>query len=86
MTIPSVLDGSLAPKGCHVVLMFTQYTPYHLKNGKWDDATKEDYAATVFGIVDEYSPGFSESVIGKEVLTPPDLEAIFGLTGGVSIA
>ena len=29
-----------------------------------------------------YAPGFKASIVGKEVLPPPDLEAIFGLTGG----
>jgi hypothetical protein len=40
----------------------------------------------VFSNIDEYAPGFTESIIGMEVLTPPDLEEIFGLTGGVSLA
>lgn len=30
MVIPSSLDDSLAPKGHHVCLFFTQYTPYQL--------------------------------------------------------
>ena len=33
---------------------------------------------------EEYCPGFKGLVVGKEVLTPPDLERVFGLTGGVS--
>jgi hypothetical protein len=40
----------------------------------------------VFSNIDEYAPGFTDSIIGMEVLTPPDLEEIFGLTGGVSLA
>ena len=39
---------------------------------------------TVFNCIEEYAPGFKQLVVGKEVLTPPDLERIFGLTGGVS--
>ena len=38
----------------------------------------------IFSVVDEYAPGFSSSIVGYEVLPPPDLEKIFGLTGGVS--
>ena len=38
----------------------------------------------VFNSIEDYCPGFKELVVGKEVLTPPDLERIFGLTGGVS--
>ncbi len=37
----------------------------------------------VFDTIEEYAPGFRRMVVGKEVLTPPDLERIFGLTGGV---
>ena len=44
------------------------------------------YAHAVFDCIEEYAPGFKQLVVGKEVLTPPDLERIFGLTGGVSSA
>jgi len=37
----------------------------------------------VFDCIEQYAPGFHKLVIDKEVLTPPDLEKIFGLTGGV---
>ncbi len=41
--------------------------------------------AVVFDTVEEYAPGFKKLIVDKEVLTPPDLERIFGLTGGVSL-
>ncbi|XP_046870071.1 pyridine nucleotide-disulfide oxidoreductase domain-containing protein 2 isoform X2 [Hypomesus transpacificus] len=83
MTIPSVLDPTLAPSGCHVVSLFTQFTPYHLEGGRdWTDQDREDYADSVFGWVEQYAPGFKSSIVGKDILTPPDLERIFGLTGG----
>jgi phytoene dehydrogenase-like protein len=34
-----------------------------------------------FSLIDEYAPGFSSSVVGYDMLTPPDLEREFGLTG-----
>ena len=47
MTIPSVLDSTLAPPGAHVVQLFTQYTPYALADGRpWDEKTKQQYADT----------------------------------------
>ncbi|XP_062318904.1 pyridine nucleotide-disulfide oxidoreductase domain-containing protein 2 isoform X1 [Osmerus eperlanus] len=83
MTIPSVLDSTLAPSGCHVVSLFTQFTPYHLQGGRdWTDQDREAYADSVFGWVEQYAPGFTSSIVGKDILTPPDLERIFGLTGG----
>uniref|UniRef100_A0A8C6VGJ1 L-amino-acid oxidase n=1 Tax=Naja naja TaxID=35670 RepID=A0A8C6VGJ1_NAJNA len=83
MCIPSVLDPTLAPPGCHVISLFTQYTPYLLAGEKqWDPHDREDYANRVFDSVEAYAPGFKASIIGIDVLTPPDLEKIFGLPGG----
>ncbi|XP_012687708.1 pyridine nucleotide-disulfide oxidoreductase domain-containing protein 2 [Clupea harengus] len=83
MTIPSVLDASLAPPGCHVVSFFTQYTPYSLEGGRaWNEEDKQNYANTVFDWVEQYAPGFKSSIVGTDILTPQDLERVFGLTGG----
>lgn len=83
MTIPSALDDSLAPDGHHVISLFVQYTPYTLREGSWEDpATGEAFADRVFDDIEKHAPGFKESVVGREVLSPLDLERIFGLTGG----
>ncbi|XP_061914158.1 pyridine nucleotide-disulfide oxidoreductase domain-containing protein 2 [Entelurus aequoreus] len=82
MTIPSVLDSTLAPSGCHVVSLFTQFTPFHIEGREWTEQDREAFADTVFNWVEQYAPGFKDSVVGRDVLTPPDLERIFGLTGG----
>ncbi|GFR72043.1 pyridine nucleotide-disulfide oxidoreductase domain-containing protein 2 [Elysia marginata] len=85
MVIPSSLDQTLAPSGSHVVLLFTQFTPYKLAGGaEWDDHNRNKYADIVFDVIERYAPGFKQSVIGRDILTPPDLEKIFGLTGGLS--
>lgn len=46
MTIPSVVDRSLVEgdESSHVVSLFTQYTPYQLKDGPWTEERKEAYA------------------------------------------
>ncbi|XP_077352250.1 pyridine nucleotide-disulfide oxidoreductase domain-containing protein 2-like [Festucalex cinctus] len=82
MTIPSVLDRTLAPSGSHVVSMFTQFTPFHIEGREWTEQDREAFADNVFEWVEKYTPGFKESVVGRDILTPPDLESIFGLTGG----
>uniref|UniRef100_A0A8U7MPZ4 Pyridine nucleotide-disulphide oxidoreductase domain 2 n=1 Tax=Corvus moneduloides TaxID=1196302 RepID=A0A8U7MPZ4_CORMO len=83
LCIPSALDPGLAPPGCHVVSLFTQYTPSVLAGGRsWDEQARNAYADTVFDCIEDYAPGFKASVIGRDILTPPDLERIFGLPGG----
>uniref|UniRef100_A0A673G5W6 Pyridine nucleotide-disulfide oxidoreductase domain-containing protein 2 n=1 Tax=Sinocyclocheilus rhinocerous TaxID=307959 RepID=A0A673G5W6_9TELE len=83
MTIPSVLDPTLTPPGCHVVSLFIQFTPYLLEGRRaWNDEDRERFADTVFDWVEHYAPGFKKAIVGKDILTPPDLERVFGLTGG----
>lgn len=82
MTIPSSVDPTVAPPGCHVVQLFTQYTPYKLADGDWTEEKKNAYADKLFDDIEEYAPGFKSSIIGSDILTPPDLERVFGLTGG----
>lgn len=52
MTIPSVLDPTLAPPGCHVVSLFTQFTPYHIEGKEWTQQDREAFADT--GIAQKY--------------------------------
>jgi phytoene dehydrogenase-like protein len=82
-TMASALDPSLAPSGKHVLSLFIQYTPYELASGTWDDpGVKDAFADRVFEVIEEHAPGFTSSVIGRDILSPLDLERIFGLTGG----
>jgi phytoene dehydrogenase-like protein len=81
-TMPSSLDSTVAPPGKHLMSMFTQYAPYALKAGPWTDELRHEYADRCFDIVERYAPGFKDSVIDRQILTPVDLEATFGLTGG----
>ena len=80
-TIPSVLDPTVAPPGRHVMSIFTQYAPTHLREGSWDEE-KEKYADRCFEILEAYAPNFRRAVIDRQVLSPLDLERRFGLTGG----
>jgi phytoene dehydrogenase-like protein len=80
-TIPSVVDPTVAPPGCHLMSMFVQYAPYTLREGSWDDL-REGFADRCFDVLDEYAPNFKRSVLARQVLTPLDLERVFNLTGG----
>jgi len=79
--LPSVVDPSVAPPGQHLMSMFIQYAPYKLREGNWD-TEKEIFADRCFDLLNEYAPNFKKSVIARQVLSPVDLERIFGLTGG----
>jgi phytoene dehydrogenase-like protein len=82
LLIPSTLDDSLSPSGQHVASLFCQHVAPELPDGKsWDDH-REEVADLMIATVEKYAPGFSASVIGRQVLSPLDLERQFGLLGG----
>lgn len=82
MLIPSTLDDSLAPPGQHVASLFCQHVAPHLPDGRsWDDH-REEVADLMIATVEKHAPGFAASVLGRQVLSPLDLERIFGLIGG----
>jgi phytoene dehydrogenase-like protein len=80
--IPSTLDDSLSPSGQHVASLFCQHVAPELPDGKsWDDY-RDEVGDLMIATVDQYAPGFAASVIGRQVLSPLDLERQFGLLGG----
>jgi phytoene dehydrogenase-like protein len=80
--IPSTLDDSLAPAGRHVASLFCQHVQPRLSGGRsWDDH-REEVADLMIATVDKQAPGFAASVLGRQVLSPLDLERTFGLVGG----
>ncbi|KAF1697931.1 FAD-dependent oxidoreductase [Pseudoxanthomonas jiangsuensis] len=82
MLVPSTLDDSLAPPGMHVASLFCQHVAPQLADGRsWDDH-REEVADLMVATVDRYAPGFAASVLGRQVLSPLDLERSFGLVGG----
>ncbi len=79
--IPSTIDPSMAPPGKHVMSIFVQYAPYHLKEGNWEER-REAFADTVIDTLAEYAPNLKDIILHRQVLTPWDLEQEFGLTEG----
>ena len=80
--IPSTLDETLSPPGQHVASLFCQHVAPQLSDGRsWDDH-RDEVADLMIATVDHYAPGFAASVIGRQVLSPLDLERQFGLLGG----
>ncbi|TAJ74609.1 MAG: NAD(P)/FAD-dependent oxidoreductase [Phenylobacterium sp.] len=80
--IPSTLDDSLAPAGQHVASLFCQHVAPELPDGRsWDDH-RDEVADLMIATVDKHAPGFAKSVLGRQVLSPLDLERTFGLVNG----
>jgi phytoene dehydrogenase-like protein len=81
MVIPSLTDPSVAPPGKHVLSCFVQYAPYKLAEGTWDDQ-REAFGDNVIDTISEYAPNIKDIIVGRQILTPLDLEREFGLTQG----
>lgn len=80
-TIPSVLDPALAPSGAHVLSAYVQYAPYELEKSDWEIAA-EPLGDAVTATLTRYAPDFPGLVVHRQVITPRDLESVYGLTGG----
>jgi phytoene dehydrogenase-like protein len=87
MTIPSTVDDSLAPPGCHVASLFCQHFAPELppnpdrSTRSWDDE-REAAADCIIDTVTAHSPNFKSSIISRQIHSPLDLERKFGLIGG----
>jgi phytoene dehydrogenase-like protein len=82
LLIPSTLDDTLAPKDAHVASLFCQHVAPELPDGRsWNDH-KDAVADLMIETVERYAPGFKASVVGRQALSPLDLEQTFGLVGG----
>jgi phytoene dehydrogenase-like protein len=82
MLIPSTLDPTLAPPGQHVASLFCQHVAPQLPNGASWDEHRETVADLMIETVDHYAPNFKNAVLGRQILSPLDLERTFGLVGG----
>jgi phytoene dehydrogenase-like protein len=83
MIIPTLVDPAMAPPGKHVISCFVQYAPYRLDPslGTWDD-NRDAFGDTVVDRIAEFAPNIRDIIIGRQVLTPLDIERTIGLTEG----
>jgi phytoene dehydrogenase-like protein len=81
VTIPTLLDPSLAPEGKHVLSAYFQFAPYKLKTGTWNDRRGE-LAKIVIKTLSNYSPNIASLVEATHEISPLDLETKYGFTGG----
>jgi phytoene dehydrogenase-like protein len=81
VTIPTLLDPSLAPEGKHVLSAYVQFAPFKLKEGNWNQRRKQ-LGDAVIKTLSIHSPKFAELIESMQVITPQDLETTYGFTGG----
>jgi phytoene dehydrogenase-like protein len=79
--IPSVFDPTLAPEGKHVVSMFTQWVPYAYAGAPFDDELAS-YADRLTERMELVAPGFTASIIGRQIIGPHRMQEEYGLVGG----
>lgn len=83
--IPSMIDPGMAPPGKHVMSCFVQYAAHQLvgPDGPVDwEAQREAFGDAVIDTLSEYIPNLKDILLHRQVLTPPDIERITGLTQG----
>jgi phytoene dehydrogenase-like protein len=77
----SVTDPSLAPPGKFTISIYSQYFPYDLRDGSWDER-REEVGDTILETLGRYAPNLPRAVEAREVLTPLDIEREWGLPHG----
>ncbi len=80
ITLPSVHDATLAPRGQHVLSAVVQYAPYRLAGG-WA-SQRGQFIESLIDAIAQYAPAVRSMVLASELLTPEDIEREFRVTGG----
>jgi len=81
ITIPTAYDSTLAPPGKHLMSIFAQYAPYHLRAGTWEEE-RARFVDRCLDLLASYAPNIRSAVEHVHALSPWDLEQEYGLTGG----
>jgi phytoene dehydrogenase-like protein len=76
-----MFDGSFAAEGRHVMSIYVHYAPRQLRGMEWD-ANRDALFKSVMRVLDEHAPSLHTLIVGREILTPEDLERRWGITGG----
>ncbi|HEX2281748.1 MAG TPA: NAD(P)/FAD-dependent oxidoreductase [Thermomicrobiales bacterium] len=79
--IQTATEEGLTPPGKHTMSLFVQYAPYDLAEGSWDQR-RDEIGANIIDTLAMYAPNIPNAIEHLEVLGPPDIERIIGITGG----
>jgi len=81
ISIPSLVDPTLAPEGQHTLSATVQYAPYRIEGG-WNTHNRARLLESVLSTLGTYAPGLEATIIDSVVFTPADLETRYGLPEG----
>lgn len=81
LTIPTLVDSSLAPSGAHLLSAYVQFAPYTLREGSWD-GEGERFAGVAIDTIERHAPGLRSLIVCQQFVSPLDLERTYGFTGG----
>ena len=82
LTIPTIVDPTMAPPGKHFVSCFVQYCPAQIEGRDWTDEEREQFGQTVIDQIANYSPDFKSLIEHVEIRTPSVIEDEIGITEG----
>jgi phytoene dehydrogenase-like protein len=74
-------DRSVAPDGRHIMSVFAQYVPYAFAAGSWETRRAEVGRLAIESVA-RHCTNLPDAVLEMEVMGPPDIERLTGLTGG----
>jgi phytoene dehydrogenase-like protein len=81
VTMPTLIDPSLAPDRKHVLSVTVHHAPYGLTGG-WGSSAAAELGTHVTAMLSSVFPDVRERMVHQWVLTPSDLETRYGCTEG----
>ncbi len=81
LTIPTLVDSSLAPTGAHLLSAYVQFAPYRLREGSWE-SEGDRFAHVAIDAIERHAPGLRSLIVAQHFVSPLDLERTYGFTGG----
>ncbi len=79
--VPTVSNPTLAPEGHEVVSVLSHFAPYELDGG-WTESARRELGDRIVKVLSQHTVDLERSIVGREVMTPRDIEDRYGLTGG----
>ena len=78
----SATDPSLAPAGAATLAVTIGCVPHTLFDGGWTHEKRATLIARTLVAIEHIFPGLTASILGTELLVPPDIETRLGATAG----